>query len=88
MTTEKIKNIDIIITNDIKLHEISKMKDKKSLKNLIIILFFISGFSGIIYEVVWEKLLSLILGIDIYAVGTIVGVYMLGLSIKFYCSKI
>ena len=44
-------------------------------------LFFFSGVSGLIYEVVWTRLLTSILGNTIYAVSIVLSAFMAGLSI-------
>ena len=37
---------------------------------LVLILFFLSGACGLVYEVVWARELSLIFGITIFATST------------------
>ncbi len=51
---------------------------------VIITLFFFSGISGLVYEVVWARLLALIFGSTVYATATILVAYMAGLSIGSY----
>jgi spermidine synthase len=49
---------------------------------IVIFLFFLfSGISGLIYEVVWTRLLTTILGNTIYAVSIVLSAFMAGLSI-------
>ena len=48
---------------------------------LFSILFLISGFSGLIYEVVWERMLQMFFGVNFFSVTLIVSAYMLGLGI-------
>lgn len=43
--------------------------------------FFLSGFAGLIYEVAWVKLLSLLFGSTTLAVSTILAVYFGGLAL-------
>lgn len=43
-------------------------------------LFFISGAAGLIYEIVWERLLELHFGVTMIAVTLIVAAYMAGLG--------
>ena len=50
-------------------------------KNLLLILFAISGMTALIYEVIWIRPLSLVFGATIYAVSTIVASFILGLAI-------
>lgn len=48
---------------------------------LLYLLFFISGFTGLVYQVVWSREFLLIFGNTIYSVTTVVSVFMLGLTI-------
>ncbi|MGB0882474.1 MAG: fused MFS/spermidine synthase [Vicingaceae bacterium] len=57
-------------------------KQKISTKKiLIILLFFISGFSGLIYQILWSRQFKLLLGSSIVSVSIIVAMFMLGLLI-------
>jgi MFS family permease len=51
------------------------------LRIAILLLFLFSGISGLIYEVVWTRLLTSILGNTIYAVSIVLSAFMAGLSI-------
>jgi spermidine synthase len=44
-------------------------------------LFTGSGFSALIFEVVWVRLASLALGVTVYAVSTVVAAFMAGISL-------
>src|SRR5512147_668030 len=44
-------------------------------------LFLISGAAGLIYEIVWERLLELYFGVTMLSVTLIVSAYMAGLGI-------
>jgi spermidine synthase len=46
----------------------------------IVGIFFLSGFSGLIYQVVWVRWLTLYVGGSTFAVGTILTVFMAGLA--------
>lgn len=48
---------------------------------LWISLFFLSGLCGLMYQVVWTRLLSLIFGNSTHAIATVLSVFMLGLSL-------
>jgi spermidine synthase len=48
---------------------------------LVTLLFFLSGVSGLLYEVVWIRLASTVLGHTTHAVGTVVGVFMGGMAL-------
>lgn len=45
------------------------------------ILFFLSGFTALLYQVVWQRLLGLFSGADVYAATIIVAAFMAGLGI-------
>jgi spermidine synthase len=48
---------------------------------LIYTLFFASGISGLMYEVVWLRMLARITGVTIYATATVVSAFMAGLAL-------
>ncbi len=50
-------------------------------QKLIFFLFFLSGISALIYELVWVRRLSTVIGASSYATGTVLAVYMAGLAI-------
>jgi len=50
-------------------------------KKWIYILFFASGISGLMYEVVWLRMLSLIMGVTLYATSTVLAAFMAGLAL-------
>ncbi|MGH7899573.1 MAG: fused MFS/spermidine synthase, partial [Candidatus Binatia bacterium] len=47
---------------------------------LFLLLFFASGFSALLYQVIWQRLLALFGGADVYSVTIIVSAYMAGLG--------
>jgi predicted membrane-bound spermidine synthase len=47
---------------------------------LLIAPFFLSGFSALVYQVCWQRLLFVALGVDIVSVTVIVSTFMLGLG--------
>lgn len=49
--------------------------------NILVILFFLSGISALIYQIAWQRLLFANLGSDIESVTIIVSVFMLGLGL-------
>ncbi len=51
---------------------------------LIFSLFFASGLAGLIYQVVWSRLLTLVVGVSIFAVTAVVCTYMAGLALGSY----
>src|SRR3989338_3580895 len=50
----------------------------------ILLIFFLSGASGLIYEIVWTRLLSLVFGVSSFAISTVLTVFMAGLGIGGY----
>ncbi|MDQ3487886.1 MAG: spermidine synthase, partial [Acidobacteriota bacterium] len=44
------------------------------------IAFFLSGFAALIYQVVWQRMLVLPIGADVYSTTVIVGAFMAGLG--------
>ena len=47
----------------------------------IFLLFFMSGISGLLYEVVWLRMLARILGVTIFATATVIAAFMAGLAL-------
>ncbi len=48
---------------------------------LVFTIFFVSGASGLIYEVVWFRLLSLSFGVSVYAASAVLTAFMGGLAL-------
>lgn len=48
---------------------------------IVLVLFFVSGVCALVYEVVWARQLSLILGVTVYATATVLAAYMAGLAL-------
>ena len=47
----------------------------------IFLFFFISGFTGLIYQMVWTRLLTLVLGNTHYSIATVLTTFMAGLGL-------
>jgi predicted membrane-bound spermidine synthase len=47
---------------------------------IVFALFFVSGFSALLYQVVWQRVLAVFSGADLYSVTIIVAAYMAGLG--------
>jgi spermidine synthase len=58
-----------------------KTNEKAVLKNAVFMLFFASGISGLIYEVVWLRILSRIIGVTAYATAVTLAAFMAGLAL-------
>lgn len=55
-------------------------------KTIIFFLFFASGVSGLIYEVVWIRIFGLVLGNTTYAISVIIGSFFAGLALGSFCA--
>jgi len=51
------------------------------IRTVVLLLFFCSGVSCLIYEVVWTRLLTVILGNTVFAVSTVLTGFMAGLAL-------
>lgn len=51
------------------------------LKIVVLVLFFLSGFSGLLYEVVWTRVFGLIFGNTTLAISTVLAAFMSGLAL-------
>ena len=47
----------------------------------VLIFFFISGATGLIYEVVWTRLLTRVMGNTHYSIATVLTIFMAGLGL-------
>ena len=48
---------------------------------ILSLLFFFSGTSALIYQVLWLRLLGLVFGVTVYAASTVWAVFMAGLAL-------
>jgi len=53
----------------------------KQLTSFLSLIFFFSGFASLIYQVVWQRILTLHYGVGAISITIIVTIYMLGLGI-------
>ena len=53
-------------------------------RKTLFVLFFISGICGLVYEVVWTRLLTLTFGNTVFASSTVLAVFMAGLALGSY----
>src|SRR5205809_2550012 len=51
---------------------------------LIYLLFFCSGLSGLIYQVVWVRVFGNVFGNTVYSASLVIAVFMLGLGVGSY----
>ncbi|MGD2174806.1 MAG: fused MFS/spermidine synthase, partial [Candidatus Brocadiaceae bacterium] len=57
---------------------------EKSMRRLLLFLFFLSGVSALIYQVVWVRMFGDVFGVTVYAVATVVTTFMAGLALGAY----
>ena len=50
-------------------------------KNIIYLLYFLSGISGLVYEIIWVRLVGIGLGSTVYAVSAVLCSFMAGLGV-------
>ncbi len=58
-----------------------KTKGSRAQSALIAALFFCSGFPALIYQIVWQRVLFAIYGVNVQSVAVVVSAFMLGLGI-------
>jgi len=51
------------------------------MRRILLTLFFLSGFTALIYQVVWLRMLELVFGVTSFAVATILSAFMAGLAL-------
>jgi spermidine synthase len=56
-------------------------RSSRVLIQFLLVIFFFSGFSALIYQVVWQRLLTLYYGVGPLSIVLIVTVYMIGLGL-------
>jgi spermidine synthase len=65
------------------------MKQWGRIQAVILIIFFLSGACGLIYEVVWQRMLNLVFGNTTFAASIILASFMGGLAIgSFYFGRL
>ena len=60
---------------------ISKLEISSKLWWLVVILYCFSGLTGLAYEVLWSRMLSMQFGVSIFGVVLTVTAFMLGLGL-------
>jgi spermidine synthase len=53
----------------------------RAISALAFFLFFISGFAALLYQVIWQRVLTIFSGADVYSVTIIVAAFMAGLGL-------
>lgn len=60
------------------------VRPKQKRPSWIYFLFFFSGISGLIYQIVWTRMLTLVFGHTIYSVSVVLSAFMAGLGLGSY----
>src|SRR2546426_2687110 len=50
-------------------------------KSALYVIFFLSGATGLVYEVIWVRLTGLVFGNTSHAISTVLGAFMAGLAL-------
>ena len=51
------------------------------MQTILYLVFFLSGASGLVYEVIWVRLTGLVFGNTSLAISTVLGAFMAGLAL-------
>src|SRR6516164_9767687 len=52
-----------------------------SKRSVFYVIFFLSGATGLVYEVIWVRLTGLVFGNTSHAISTVLGAFMAGLAL-------
>ena len=58
--------------------------DSRARRSGLLLLFFLSGISGLIYQIAWVRQSVFTFGVSVYAYSTVIGAYMIGLALGSY----
>ena len=61
------------------------MKRRGTVQTVVLVLLFFSGFSSLIYEVVWQGMLNLVFGNTSFATAIVVAAFMAGMALGSWC---
>ncbi len=60
----------------------------RSARSIILAFFFFSGASGLIYQIVWNRMLTLVFGATVFAMTTVLTAFMAGMALgSFYFGR-
>ena len=69
--------------------QIQLVKRASHIQAIVLVLFFLSGAAGLVYEVVWQRMLVLVFGSTAFATSTILAAFMCGLALgSFYFGRL
>ena len=57
------------------------LNNSKRVERLVSVIFFFSGLSALVYQVVWQRLLTVHYGVGPISTALVVTVYMVGLGL-------
>ncbi|HEV3485713.1 MAG TPA: fused MFS/spermidine synthase, partial [Vicinamibacterales bacterium] len=57
------------------------VEDRHVAVAVLAVLFFLSGFSALVYQIVWLRLLALVFGVTVYAASAVLTSFMAGLAL-------
>ena len=49
-------------------------------RTTVLALLFLSGFCSLVYQTLWVKQLSLVIGVDVYAIAIVISGFFMGLG--------
>lgn len=61
--------------------EFATLLSPQAHRKILFGLFFLSGACGLVYEIIWTRMLTLIFGVTVYAVSAVLCAFMLGLAL-------
>ncbi|MCX5878581.1 MAG: spermine synthase, partial [Deltaproteobacteria bacterium] len=64
----------------IRTHRTAPIHTNNAVIPVALVLFFASGFAALVYQVVWQRMLTLFSGTDLYSVTVTVASFMAGLG--------
>ncbi|MBN1481227.1 hypothetical protein EH223_02470 [candidate division KSB1 bacterium] len=59
----------------------SKSHNTKKMRPMLLLVFFFSGLSALIYQIVWIRKFGLVFGVDVFAAATVLTAFMAGLAL-------
>ena len=66
---------------------ISSANSNKKTVFLILICFFLSGFTGLVYEILWTRMIVKLIGGAPFAISIILTIFMAGLGLGSYIAS-
>jgi len=68
--------------------ELQQMKFTWKVRTSILAIFFFSGAVGLVYEIIWNRMLTIVFGSTVFAVTTVLTAFMAGMALgSFYIGR-